>query len=130
MTTSPYLVTDYKAFKDKFPHLEPCSEPDFSCTWSVDSVDVIPERNGLNDLIDKVFISVTREGATKSFKMPVCLESENLSLDEFIQFDSLNQSQVIEWVKTVLTSLRQDFIWDCEWAAPVSEPTQNKMLPK
>ena len=130
MTTSPYLVTDYEAFKDKFPHLEPCSEPDFSCTWSVDSVDVIPEKNGLNNVIDKAYISVTKEGATESFKMPVNIDTENLSIDDFIQFDSLNQSQVIGFVKSVLTNLRQDFVWDCEWAAPAPETTQNRSLPE
>lgn len=129
MTTSPYLVTDYETFKQKFPNLEPCSEPGFSCVWSVDSVDVIPEKDGLDNIIEKVHVSVTREGATESFKMPVALDTENLSIDSFIEFDSINQTQVIEWVKNVLTSLRQDFVWDCEWAAPAPQPTQNKTLP-
>lgn len=128
MTTSPYLVTDHETFKEKFPNLEPCSEPDFSCIWSVDSVDVISEKDGLNNIIEKVYISVTREGATESFKMPVCLDTENVSIDSFIEFDLLNQIQVIEWVKSVLTSLRQDFVWDCEWAAPAPQPTQNRTL--
>ena len=130
MTTSPYLVTDYEAFKEKFPNLEPCSEPDFSCTWSVDSVDVIPEKNGLNNIIDKVHICVTREGATESFRMPVNLENQNVSVDNFVEFDLLNQAQVVKWVKDVLTNLRQDFVWDCEWAAPAPQATQNKNLPE
>lgn len=131
MTTSPYLVTDYEAFKAKFPNLEPRPEPDFSCTWSIESVDVIPEKNGLNNIIDKVYIFVTREGATESFKLPVNIGTENLNVDNFIQFNSLNQSQVIEFVKNVLTNLRQDFVWDCEWAAPAPAPapTQRRTLP-
>ena len=130
MTASPYLVTDYAAFKAKFPNLEPRPEPDFTCTWSVDSVDVIPEKNGFNNVIDRVNISVTREGAAESFKMPVIIDTETLSIDNFIQFDSLNQSQVIGFVKSVLTNLRQDFVWDCEWAAPAPEPTQSRTLPE
>jgi len=129
MTNSPYLVTDYEAFKSKFPNLEPCSEPDFNCIWSIDSVDVMPEKNGLTDVIEKVYISVIREGATESFKMPVSLDTENMSIDNFIEFGSLNQSQVIEWVKNVLTNLRQDFVWDCEWATPAPNPMQTKVLP-
>lgn len=129
MTPSRYLVTDYEAFKKKFPNLEPRQEPDFNCIWSVDSVDVIPRKNGLTDVIEKVCISVTREGATESFKMPVGLDTENISIDNFIEFDSLNQSQVIEWVKGVLTDLRQDFVWDCEWGAPAPNPIQTKILP-
>lgn len=130
MTTSSYLVTDYEAFKEKFPNLEPCSEPDFSCTWSVDSVDVIPEKNGRNNVIDKVYISVTRVGSADSFKMPVNLKNENVSVDDFVEFDSLNQAQVVEWVKAVLTNLRQDFVWDCEWATPAPQTTQIKNLPE
>jgi len=129
MTASPYLVTDYEAFKAKFPNLEPCSEPDFSCTWSVDSVDVIPEKDGLNNLVNIVHISVTREGSVESFKLPVALQTENLTFEDFVEFDSLNESQVVDWVKSVLTELRQDFVWDCEWAAPLPTLTQNKTLP-
>ena len=129
MANSPYFVTDYEAFKNKFPNLEPRLEPDFNCIWSIDSVDVIPEKSGITDVIETVYISVTREGATESFKMPVSLDTENISIDSFIEFNSLNQSQVIEWVKSVLTSLRQDFVWDCEWAAPIPNSIQNKSLP-
>ena len=129
MTPSRYLVTDYEAFKNKFPNLEPRPEPDFNCIWSVDSVDVIPRKNGITDVIEKVCISVTREGATESFKMPVGLDTENISIENFIEFNSLNQSQVIEWIKDVLTDLRQDFVWDCEWAAPAPNPIQTKILP-
>lgn len=128
MSNSPYLVTDYEAFKEKFPLLEPCSEPDFNCTWSVENVDVIPERNGMTNIIDVVHISVTRDGAEESFKMPVKLASENVVIDSFIEFNSINNDQVIGWVKSVLTSLRQDFVWDCEWAAPKPKPTTRMSL--
>lgn len=120
---SPYLVTNYDAYKKKFPFLEPKSEPPFQCIWSIEKMDVIPEKNGLTNLIHIVHIEVRRSPTSEPYKLPVQVGTENISVENFIEFDQLQESQVIEWVKEVLTKLRQDFVWDIEWATPASSDT-------
>jgi len=119
---SPYLVTDYESYKKKFPYLEPKTEPPFTCIWSVEKMEVLPEKDGLTDVIHIVHIEVKRTPTSDPYKMPLQISTENISPENFIEFDQLQESEVIEWVKSVLTELRQDFVWDIEWATP--EPKQ------
>mgnify|MGYP003142295936 CR=1 FL=1 len=126
--THPYQVTDYKKFKTTFPHLEPKTEPPFTCKWEVENVDVIPSKEGLSDVIHIVHIKVTREGATESKRIPVQVASENMVAKSFIPFDEVKEESVVEWVKEVLTKLRQDFVWDIEWATPAASDTVVRTL--
>jgi len=128
MANSPYLVTDYEAFKEKFPALEPKTQPPFTCKWEVEKLDVIPSKEGLSDVIHMVHIKVTRDGATESYRSPVQVASENMVAKSFIPFDEVKEELVVDWVKGVLTKLRQDFVWDIEWATPASSDTVVRTL--
>lgn len=114
--SSPYLVTDYDGFKEKFPSLEPKTEPNFTCIWSVEKMDVLSEKDGFTDVIDVVHIEVKRSENSIPYKLPVQVGTEGMTVDNFTAFNELQESDVIAWVKSVLTELRQDFVWDIEWA--------------
>ena len=126
--THPYQVTDYKAFKETFPDLEPKSAPPFTCKWEVEKLDVIPSKEGLSDVIHIVHIKVTREGATESKRIPVQVASENMVAKSFVPFDDVKEEMVVDWVKEVLTKLRQDFVWDIEWSTPPASSTVVRTL--
>ena len=124
----PYEVKDYEAFKEEFPYLEPKTQPPFKCKWEVEKVDVIPSKEGLSDVIHIVHIKVTREGATESKRIPVQVASENMIAESFIPFDEVEEETVVRWVKKVLFNLRQDFVWDIEWATPEASATVARTL--
>ena len=126
--THPYQVTDYKAFKETFPNLEPKTKPPFTCVWEVEDLDVIPSKDGFSDVIHIVHIKVTREGATESKRIPVQVASEKMIAKSFVPFDDVKEAMVIDWVKEVLTKLRQDFVWDIEWATPEPAATVKRTL--
>ncbi len=126
--THPYQVTDYEKFKKTFPQLEPKTEPPFTCKWEVENLDVIPSKEGLSDVIHIVHIKVTREGATESKRIPVQVASENMVAKSFVPFDEVKEELVVEWVKEVLTKLRQDYVWDIEWATPAPSETVVRTL--
>ena len=126
--THPYQVTDYDEFKKTFPQLEPKTKPPFTCKWEVENLDVIPSKEGLSEVIHMVHIKVTREGATEPKRIPVQVASENMVAKSFIPFDNVKEEMVVDWVKEVLTKLRQDFVWDIEWSTPAPSDTVVRTL--
>ena len=72
-------------------------------TWSITSIDTIKTQNGLTDIVYNVRwkLSGTSGSVTES-EEGQCVHLPSPDSESFINYSSLSENVVIEWVKSIL----------------------------
>lgn len=70
--------------------------------WTIQTVDVIPEHNGLENVVYKVVWKCTAssdDGYSKSQEGVVELDLPSSDFEDFISIDSVSKDTILEWTK-------------------------------
>lgn len=70
--------------------------------WDIQTVDIIPEHNGLENVVYRVVwkcTASTDDGYSKSTEGVVELDINNIDSDNFSSIEAVSKDTILEWVK-------------------------------
>lgn len=88
-----------------------------SAIWSISKIEFLSNFEGQNKDILKVSYDVRKAIGKKPWSSVIAIDTEKFNVD-ITNLENVTQDQVVQWVKQVLLSFRDDFVDEIEGCLP------------